>query len=100
MSDPLKCPHCQAQLDQIELVGRLKKRSSISLHLQPKEGESISANTLGTMLLQFEKLLKAESNSLDIKTTVAIDSVQTSEDGTIEVKFVLMRLNADDEVAA
>lgn len=100
MSDPLKCPHCQAELDQIDLIGRLKKQSSISLRLHPKQGEAISANTLGATLLQFEKLLKAESESLDIKTTVAIDSVQTSEDGAIEVKFVLMRLQADDEAAA
>ena len=85
------CPHCQKPLG-IEAVSKLMSESRFSFTMQPKEGELLSAGTVGGCIEDIAKLMDASAKDFGAKSRTVVEAISSEPDGTIKVDFLITRV--------
>ena len=94
---PTLCPHCGGALG-LSLVAKLKSESRMSYTVHPKDGELITAETLGGTINQVSKMLKAIGRELGVKTVVMIEGISTTPEGGLKTDLLICRQPKDGKV--
>lgn len=81
-----KCPHC-GETFVVSRVAGLPERQVLHMRLESESG-SFSAKTIGGVITEFDKLLKAVARDVGGKVHVFIDSVERTEK-TIDFGFLI-----------
>lgn len=81
----IKCPHCEKAV-RVEKQA-IFKENTLTLRISLTPGHRLQASTLGGMLTDMDKLLKAGAKQLGVKLEVLVGPIEMT-DSSISVKFI------------
>ena len=86
----ISCPHCNEPLG-LNIVNRLTAQSRVKFAISPKDGQLLSAKTVGGTLEQMEKLLVSMGKDMGVRTSVSVESVECDK-GAVTFNLLIGRL--------
>lgn len=85
-----KCPHCGKPLN-VSLFAKAEAESSLTLVLTPKEGSYLGLKTVGGVLVDLERLIRATGETLDVKSAAFLKNATVENHG---IKVDVLIVNA------
>lgn len=76
------CPHCGVAIAG-SFVARFKDKTRLKVTLSVQDGTKIAAGTLGGHMTALDKLMRAISLDLGVKTTVFLDEIHMEPNGDV-----------------
>jgi hypothetical protein len=80
----LRCPHCGEGFSS-EMIAAVKDESRIAMAITPAPGELFDVETIGDVLKNYGKLLRAVGKEMEVKTLVMLERVEAGGDGKLEL---------------
>lgn len=92
----LECPHCKGKVP-FALVSRFANQSRIAFRLVPAPGELLQADTVGSTVVNLQKVLEASGRHVGVPTVVLVEGVDVDGEGGITFKLLVSRYEAATE---